>query len=135
LEALKKQAISIKNEVFNLVIVECLDCNSADFLDTEFENGFKYPFCSLVFFTRNQVESFLLFHRNATLFYSDFSNLRLFRNTLVAPVKVYYDGEKMRIMTVPFVLLFRKGQMGKLSLSTITKCNIILTCSFSCYFV
>ncbi|XP_046445997.1 mRNA-capping enzyme-like [Daphnia pulex] len=48
------QTISIKNEVFNLDIVECLDCNSADFLDTEFENGFKYPLHSFVFFTRNQ---------------------------------------------------------------------------------
>jgi hypothetical protein len=35
-EALKKQTISIENEVFNVDIVECLDCNSADFLDTEF---------------------------------------------------------------------------------------------------
>ena len=68
LDAVEHQAISIKNEVFNLDIVECLDCNSADFLDTEFENGFKYPLCSLVFFTRNQVESSLLFHRNATFF-------------------------------------------------------------------
>ncbi|XP_046651894.1 mRNA-capping enzyme-like [Daphnia pulicaria] len=54
LDAVEHQTISIKNEVFNLDIVDCLDCNSADFLDTEFENGFKYPLRSLVFFPRNQ---------------------------------------------------------------------------------
>ncbi|XP_046651921.1 mRNA-capping enzyme-like isoform X1 [Daphnia pulicaria] len=54
LNAVEHQTISIKNEVFNLDIVECLDCNSADFLDTEFEKEFKYPLRSLVFFPRNQ---------------------------------------------------------------------------------
>jgi hypothetical protein len=68
LNAVEHQTISIKNEVFNLDIVDCLDCNSADFLDTEFEKEFKYPLRSLVFFPRNQVKSFLLFHRNSTWF-------------------------------------------------------------------
>jgi hypothetical protein len=67
LEALKKLKISIENEVFNVDIVECLlEPGSSDFLDAELENGFKYPLRSLVFFPRNQVKSFLLFHRNST---------------------------------------------------------------------
>jgi len=56
LDAVENQTISIKNEVFNLAIVECLDCHSADFLNTELENGFKYPLRSLVFFPPTQVE-------------------------------------------------------------------------------
>jgi hypothetical protein len=65
LDAVEHQTISIENDVFSVDIVECLDCISADFLETEFEKEFKYPLRSLVFFPRNQVKSFLLFHRNS----------------------------------------------------------------------
>jgi hypothetical protein len=45
-----------ENEAFDLDIVECLDSNLTYYLANEFENEFKYPLRSLVFFPRNKVK-------------------------------------------------------------------------------